>query len=137
MSSSLYPDISERSILFLVGSVQFVNILDFIAPSLAKKEVEEKPRLNMIGCDGMPFIKPRYVWKFAPSYWPNNPYGEEVALDLGDKVILAYGGVVIPRSELIEIDPLEVAKKHEHYTIFNGQIIAVKDLLAPALKVAA
>lgn len=30
MSSPLYPHISERSILFLVGAVQFVNILDFI-----------------------------------------------------------------------------------------------------------
>src|SRR5208282_5088943 len=30
MASSLYPDISERSILFLVGAVQFVNILDFM-----------------------------------------------------------------------------------------------------------
>ena len=30
MASSLYPNISERSILFLVGAVQFVNILDFM-----------------------------------------------------------------------------------------------------------
>jgi len=30
MSSTLYPGISERSILFLVGAVQFVNILDFV-----------------------------------------------------------------------------------------------------------
>lgn len=30
MSSTLYPSISERSILLLVGMVQFVNILDFM-----------------------------------------------------------------------------------------------------------
>ncbi len=30
MASSLYPNISERSILFLVGAVQFINILDFM-----------------------------------------------------------------------------------------------------------
>lgn len=30
MPSSLYPNISERSILLLVGAVQFVNILDFV-----------------------------------------------------------------------------------------------------------
>jgi predicted MFS family arabinose efflux permease len=30
MSSALYPNISERSILFLVGAVQFINILDFM-----------------------------------------------------------------------------------------------------------
>jgi len=30
MASSLYPHISERSILFLVGAVQFINILDFM-----------------------------------------------------------------------------------------------------------
>src|ERR1700722_11473224 len=30
MSSSLYPNISERSILLILGAVQFVNILDFM-----------------------------------------------------------------------------------------------------------
>jgi hypothetical protein len=66
-----------------------------VSPPLSSypKPAPRKPRVATVSSIS------RYTWPDAPNWW--NPFGEEISQDLGDRVILAYGGRLIPKSDLI------------------------------------
>lgn len=106
------------------GKAELSNCLDKQL-ELSRQEnqaVQIRPD-NLLGLDGFPFTKPRYKWADAPSWW--NPMGEEITEDCGDCVRLAYHGRLIPKSELIKVDPVEAVKKGDYNTCTGGKYLSL------------
>ena len=132
LKQEFLPKPSEQLGLFLTVQTTENNCPDSKTPQLSncldkqQATVQIVKPSNLLGLDGFPFTKPRYKWADAPSWW--NPMGEEIEEDCGEFVRLAYHGRLIPKSELIQIDPVAVAQKYN--TVLNGQAVKNSSLLS-------